>query len=208
PEIAIAKGVGKDIPVLIGTNKDEYRLFTFFDPTWEQIDEAGMVHRLNKMLGPLWQGIEAHVMNQRLDRNLFEKVMSFQIFTFPAVRLAEQQVRYGSLVWMYRFDWESPVFEGGLKATHAMEIPFVWNNINKPGMENLIGDSPDQNIANQMNQSWIAFARNGSPNTPILPDWEPYSKGTRPTMLFNVESKVANDPDKEERLIWKNASDV
>src|SRR5699024_7985403 len=62
PEIAIAKGAGKDIPVLVGTNKDEYRLFTFFDPTWKQIDESAMVHRLNKMLGSLWKGIESHVM--------------------------------------------------------------------------------------------------------------------------------------------------
>src|SRR5690625_417493 len=206
PEIAIAKGVGKDIPVLVGTNKDEYRLFTFFDPTWKQIDESAMVHRLNKMLGSLWKGIESHVMNQRLDRNLFEKVMSFHIFTFPAVQLAEQQVRYGSPVWMYRFDWESPVFDGGLKATHAMEIPFVWNNINKPGMERLIGDFPDQNIAKQMHQSWIAFAHNGSPNTQFSPDWEPYNVETRPTMLFNVESKVAYDQDKDERLIWEKAS--
>ena len=109
---------------------------------------------------------------------------------------------------MHRFDWESPVFDGGLKATHAMEIPFVWNNINKPGMERLIGNSPDQNIANQMHQSWIAFAHNGSPNTPFLPDWEPYNLEARPTMLFNVENKVANDPEKKERIIWENASDV
>jgi len=206
PEIAIAKGSAQDIPVLIGTNKDEYRLFTFFDPTWKQIDESGMVHRLKKMLGPLWHGVEPHVMIQRLDRNLFKKVMSFQIFTFPAVRLAEQQMRYGSPVWMYRFDWESPVFDGGLKATHAMEIPFVWNNINKPEMESLIGDYPDQNIAKQMHQAWIAFAHNGSPNTPLLPDWEQYNLDTRPMMLFNVESKVANDQNKDERLIWEKAS--
>src|SRR5699024_3269411 len=108
PEIGIAKGDAQDIPVLVGTNKDEYRLFTFFDPTWNQVDEAGMVHRLKKMLGPLWQGIEPHVMNQRLDRNLFEKVMSFHIFTFPAVQLAEQQVRYRSPVWMYRLTGRVP----------------------------------------------------------------------------------------------------
>src|SRR5699024_11284645 len=96
PEIEISKDADQQIPVVDGTKKDEYTLFTFFDPTWNQVDEAGMVHRLKKMLGPLWQGIEPHVMNQRLDRNLFEKVMSFHIFTFPAVQLAEQQVRYRS----------------------------------------------------------------------------------------------------------------
>src|SRR5699024_530234 len=132
PEIAIAKGAGKDIPVLVGTNKDEYRLFTFFAPTWKQIDESPMVHRLNKMLGARWTGIESHVMTQRLDRNLFDNVMCFRIFACAAVQWPEQQVRCGCPVWMYRFDWESPLFDAGLKATHAMEISFVWNNINKP----------------------------------------------------------------------------
>ncbi|HLS09967.1 carboxylesterase/lipase family protein, partial [Lentibacillus sp.] len=207
PERAIAKGAAKDIPILIGTNKDEYRLFTFFDPTWKQLDQAGVVRRFNKALGSRWQDIKPHLMNEELDQNLFEKVMSFDMFTLPAIRLAEQQIDQGASVWMYRFDWESPVFDGGLKAAHAMEIPFVWNNINKPGMEYLIGDSPDQNIAKQMHQAWTFFAHNGNPNTPHLPDWELYNVENRPTMLFNVKSKVANDREKEKQLNWEKALD-
>lgn len=205
PEKALAaKGAAKDIPILIGTTKDEHRFFTFFDPTWKQLDEAGIARRVKEEFQPLPEKIKTHFMNQPLNQALFEKNMAFDKFTFPAIKLAEQQIEYGALVWMYRFDWRSPAFDGSLLSCHTMEIPFVFNNTDKPRMVKLVGDSPDENVAEQMHQAWIAFAHHGNPNTHVLPNWESYNIENRPTMIFNVESGVAHDPDKEDRLIWEN----
>ncbi|MEN1970425.1 carboxylesterase/lipase family protein [Lentibacillus sp. N15] len=203
PETLLAKGASKDVPILIGTNKDEYRLFTFFDLTWQQIDEAEIKRRLHKMFGPLWQKIQAELAGQTLNQQLFERLMSTHVFTFPAIRLAELKLHENAQVWMYRFDWESPVFGGGLKSSHAMEIPFVWDNLDKQGMEALIGDAPDQHMAEQMHQAWIAFAHHGNPNHSDLPDWKPYDTENRTTMIFNTESKLVNDPNQAERHIFE-----
>jgi len=48
--------------------------------------------------------------------------------------------------------------------------------------------------------SWVAFARTGNPNVPGLPTWPAYGTATRDTMLFNNESRVAQDPDGAARV--------
>lgn len=207
PETAIAKGRGRDIPMLIGTNKDEHRFFTFFDPSWEQLSEAEIARHVYGALQSLPEKIACHFQQYSFNQELFENVMGFHTFTFPAIKLAEKQMGQGAPVWMYRFDWRSPAFDGGLLACHTMEIPFVFHNTDKARMENLVGDRPDKKLAEQMHQAWIAFAHQGNPNTPVLPNWEPYDTEKRTTMLFHTKSDVIQDPDQENRLIWEEAAD-
>jgi para-nitrobenzyl esterase len=204
PEEILAGGSAKDIPILIGTNKDEYRLFTFFDPLWKNPDAEKITSVFEKTFGPLWSSISHQLLDQdELDQELYDKLMTIHVFTFPALNLAEQQVEQGAPVWMYRFDWQSTVFNGGLKACHALEIPFVWNNLGKSRTNNFTGDSPDrQQVADQMHQSWIAFACNGNPNHEGIQNWPEYDLKNRATMLFNTDSRVEHDPNSEERVTW------
>lgn len=205
PQEAIAEGMSKEVTVLIGTNKDEFNIFTAFDPEWKDADEAKIKSLFEKNFGPLLPVVQQHfTQNGKLTQELFNKLVTITIFTHPAQILAELQNAQGAPVWMYRFDWETPVFNGALKATHALEIPFVWNTLDLPNTINFTGDSPDRQIvANQMHQAWINFARNGNPNTDDLPEWPQYDVKQRATMIFNIESKTVNDPNQEERVKWE-----
>jgi len=51
-----------------------------------------------------------------------------------------------------------------------------------------------------VSDAWIAFARKGDPNTPSLPSWPTFNPGDRPTMVFNNDSRVENDPIREQRI--------
>ena len=51
PEQALAKGAAKDISILIGTNKDEYRLFSYFDPRWKNEDEKEITSIFEQTFG-------------------------------------------------------------------------------------------------------------------------------------------------------------
>ena len=127
-----------------------------------------------------------------------------RVFRIPAIRLAERQSDRETNVWMYRFDWPTPVFDGRLKACHALEIPFVWNNLDKSRVNMFTGDSPArQKVADAMHAAWIAFACNGNPNTSAVPLWPSYDTAQRATMLFNEECMVVNDPYAAERRLWE-----
>lgn len=207
PEAAMAKGSAKDVRILIGTNKDEYNLFTAFDPIWKNADQQTMAVIFDKTFGPLWPELSKQFgEGLELSQDLYNQLMTMQVFTYPALKLAEQQINQGAPLWMYRFDWESPVFGGALKAAHAIEIPFVWNTLNKPGTENLTGASPGRQIvSNQMHEAWFAFAKYGDPSTKGTPNWPQYDLEKRSTLIFNEESSVVEQPNEEERIKWEKA---
>ena len=51
-----------------------------------------------------------------------------------------------------------------------------------------------------MSAAWSAFARTGNPNVKGLPHWPAFTADQRATMVFDNETKLVNDPYKEERL--------
>lgn len=205
PEQVLAEGGANDISILIGTNKDEYRLFSYFDPRWEKGDEKEITSIFEQTFGSNWEGISRKFpKDEKLTQTMYDELLTMKVFTLPAIRLAEHQVKQKAPVWMYRFDWESTVFEGKLKSCHALEIPFVWNTNGKPGMEKFTGEdtSEKRTLSYNMHQAWINFAHNGNPSTPDLPKWPAYDLENRSVLLFNSENSLEHDPNSEERRSW------
>jgi len=60
------------------------------------------------------------------------------------------------------------------------------------------GDPARLALGETMARAWIAFARTGNPG------WKPYDTTTRPTMVFDLESRVENDPFGAERRAWED----
>jgi len=56
-----------------------------------------------------------------------------------------------------------------------------------------------------MSQALLAFARHGDPNHPGLPRWKPYGLEARETMVFDVPSRMENDPRGGERELYRRA---
>lgn len=118
-----------------------------------------------------------------------------------AERKAAQSAQPGGApVYMYRFEYYSPVREGRLKAMHCMEIPFVFDNLEAGRIYTGAGPAA-QRIADQMSAAWVAFARSGKPDHKGIPAWTPFTAATRPTMVFGsgAEARLVNDPGGEER---------
>jgi para-nitrobenzyl esterase len=113
---------------------------------------------------------------------------------------AERKAALGKApVYMYRFQWYSPVSGGRLRAMHCMDIPFVFANVDLS--KSVVGDGPERYaLADKMSTAWVSFARTGNPNNKLLPKWEPFSAEKRATMIFNNECRAANDPYRDERF--------
>jgi len=118
--------------------------------------------------------------------------------------LAQRKFEQGRApVYVYRFDWRSPAWDGRMMAAHAFEIPFVFDNTQMNS--DITGGTPEAKaLGARMSDAWIAFARSGNPNHAELPEWPAYDTKSRPTMLFNDTCEVADDPGSAERKLWLN----
>ena len=54
-------------------------------------------------------------------------------------------------------------------------------------------------VADTMSETLIAFAKTGDPNNARIPNWKKYELSDRATMIFDVKSRMENDPRKGER---------
>lgn len=203
PVAMIAQGSAAGVAILAGTNRDEWRLFALMSGG-PKVDEE----QLKRIFGDEAQQALAMYTQARADASqelAWVDIMSDLVFRMPTLHLAEAQIGRGEPVWMYRFDWASPVFGGALGAAHAMDIPFVWNSIDSELSRRFTGDSPDrQPLADLMHASWAAFIRSGNPAISGLPAWPSYDLEKRATMIFSDAPQVVDDPQGQVRGLWKH----
>ena len=105
--------------------------------------------------------------------------------------------------WVYQLNWKSPVDGGRFGAPHTLDIPLAFDNVAvSPGM---VGSSDaDKAQAQQMteivSETYIAFARTGNPNNSHAPQWPAFDLSKRATMIFDLPSRIEDDPRSRERL--------
>ncbi|MFI6599225.1 carboxylesterase/lipase family protein [Nonomuraea sp. NPDC050536] len=71
----------------------------------------------------------------------------------------------------YEFRWESPVESpvggGRVGAVHNLDLPFVFDVLDAPGVERTAGPGAPQAVADAMHAAWVRFARTGDPGWPL-----------------------------------------
>lgn len=118
-----------------------------------------------------------------------------------SVLLAERKAAKGKApVYMYSFNWQTPVLDGKLMAPHALDVPFVFDTLDAVG---ITGHSlAAQPIAAAKSATWAGFARTSIPDNKAIPHWPVYTAADRATMMIDTEWRVQNDPQREARLLW------
>ena len=101
--------------------------------------------------------------------------------------------------YLYFFDWQSPVHDDRMGSYHTLDIPFVLYNLDIGASMTGSAQSRYQ-LGHVMSAAWAAFARTGNPNHADMPHWPAFDPATHPTMMFGSSVRVANDPNREERL--------
>ena len=193
PLQAIKDGNAPTVRLLVGSNTDETTLWGYGD-----VDES----KLQRVAEDY--GVAQHLKAYRNNRptanaeQLLVALTSDHMFRIPCIRLAEAQLQHTPDVWMYLFNWKSRAFDGRLGATHALEIPFAFNNLDRAGVDVFLGPGPSpQALADTMHQAWSTFIKTGQPG------WSNYRLADRSTMVFDDQSAIKNDPMADERMIWE-----
>ena len=123
--------------------------------------------------------------------SFFTEVM----FRLPAVRQAEGHSRNGGKVFMYY--WEKRSHLPWLRACHAVELSYVFGNLNETIYT---GKPADPALARQVQDQWVRFAETGDPGGKELP-WPAYEPENRWTMLLSDQSRIIRDPLSEQRAL-------
>jgi para-nitrobenzyl esterase len=189
--------LSKEIPLLIGTVKNEFAPFAnmrFAEASEQEI----MTHIKEQYKERTEQYIAAVKKAYPTDTAPKDLLDVDTMFRPGAVAQAnaKSSINGGAPVYMYLFIWQSPVFDGKYKALHCMELPFVFDNIAR--CEQMTGGGEDAHIlADKMSRAWINFARNGNPNHEGLPEWPAYTAKNTATMHLNTVCEVKPQLDKE-----------
>lgn len=187
PHRIYEEGEQHDIPVIVGTNRDEGTMFTPREPFGgtlanyritmdERFGEHGS--KLSELYAPeskeqLWKvGVQ---------------VITDTWFVQPSRAFARAMSQQGSPVWMYHFT--KPVW-GWMGAAHAAEIRYVFGNLEEPNPN-------DKVLSEAFMDYWVQFAKTGNPNIKRQPDWPPYSGSTDLHLNMDKTITVGNALRKE-----------
>jgi para-nitrobenzyl esterase len=218
PFEAIRAGLVKDVPVLVGSNLDELKLFVVMDPEARWLDEAALLKRCeHNSSGADASGVshgQRAIDTYRSARatrgaattppELWFAIESDRVFRYPAMRLAAAQRAHQPHTYAYLFSWPSPFMEGMLGACHALELPFVFGTFNDPMIGQFAGGGPAANgLAERIQDAWLAFARTGNPACPRVGEWPAYDATRRATMILDADSRVEHAPLEDERRSWE-----
>ena len=207
PFAPAAPAISAAVPLMIGSNKDEMTLFLGHLPWVKEASFDNLVEAMTPYLGARASEVVAIYRKARPEKKADE--IGLSIVGDLGVRslsltIADRKLAQGAAdVFVYLFAWETPVLNGRLRSCHTLEIPFVFNNLADAP---LTGADPGRlALGERMARAWIAFAKTGRPGHAGLPDWPAYSRVERPTMIFDNDCRVENDPYGVERRVWEGA---
>jgi para-nitrobenzyl esterase len=213
PISAMREGVARSIPLMVGTNRDEHKLYVQAERP--EIDEAELAHQvaayLPRAAATRAREVIAVYRESRKARGLpagnhdiADAVNTASRFRIPATRLCEAQAVHQPRTFLYQFDWESPARGGALGACHGLEVPFVFGTVGTTGNDRFTGAGPEADqLAQHMMDAWLAFAKRGEPSHPGIGSWPAYSVAERQTMIFGRRCGAARAPFEEERAVWE-----
>lgn len=192
------------VPLLIGSTRNEYSLFLRFvvmGMGGEPLDAA--LAFLRSTFGAEVDGVIEAYGRTRPGADqyaVYEAVATDGYVRIPAIRMAEAMQGHDAPVFMYRFDWPSPI-DPTLEAAHGLDLPFLFDTVDTAS---ITGQGPQRAaLTADVCGAFTAYARDGRPLVPSGQTWAPYDARERATLLFDVPSRIELDPGAVERMAWE-----
>ncbi len=196
PWRAIAAGAARDVDLITGHNRDEYRLFTTLSDVRGKVTDEMAAGALRELAGPDGEAAYREAYPDADAEALFELVHSDWLFRMPTLHLAQGHAAAGGRTFLYQVSY--PATEADLGACHALEVPLVfgvWRGLGQL----LFGAEPPASavaLSELMQSQWATFAADGDPG------WPAYSVGRRLTRVFDDPADVVPYPEQASMHIW------
>jgi para-nitrobenzyl esterase len=213
PEDPLRSPRSQGIDVMIGYTAYEMGLWLTWDEELDRHPFSYAADRVLDLTAPLRTdaaALYARCFPQETEGVRGMHLLGDSIFAMPSLWFADALAAQGEKVWMYRFDRPSDPRRGAL---HAADQTYLFGKSGTRAGQHLLGHAADarerearEKLTAAMQDAVLAFARAGDPNAhgnAGLPRWPRYDTQTRAAMLFDTECRIAQDPEKERRLWWR-----
>ena len=187
----IASECSRDVPMLIGSNLNEFCYTNDVPVTMDEV-KARLLPRLGEERFNQFVRDFESVYPGQAPKELVNT--DFRTRGNVIRQATAKQALGGADAYVYLFAWKSEVNGGALAACHGMELPFMFNNVaNQREMTG--GTSEAYKMADVVSNAWLAFIRTGDPNCKGLPRWEPFNPQDNPTMVFDNVTELRKNHD-------------
>ena len=200
PLQAMREGTAHRVPLIVGTNADEGRLFTRFlqllpmtEPAIELLLADSDVE-LRDRITNAYPGYPSPSACIRLGGDF--------AFGTAAWQIAEAHGLHAP-TFVYRYDYAPRTFHwSGLGATHGTEL-FAVFDVYRTRFGSLMTAAADRRsarrVSNDVQGRWRAFSRTGVPGE----GWPQYTADDRAVMVFDRRSRLEHDPNADRRQAWE-----
>jgi para-nitrobenzyl esterase len=203
PVDAMQQGKAHRVPLIVGSNADEGRLFTRFLqllPTNEPMIEALLAE-----VDPAARTRITDAYPDYPERSACIRLGGDFAFGSAAWAMAEAHGRHAP-TYLYRYDYAPRVLRwSGLGATHATELLAVFGTYRTKFGALLTAPADRRSamrVTREVQRRWRSFSRTGSPGD----DWPAYTDTDRAVMVFDRKSHLEFDPHPERRRAWEGFS--
>ncbi|MEV0353298.1 carboxylesterase family protein [Nonomuraea sp. NPDC050680] len=202
PWEGLARGAGRDVELIIGHNRDEWRTFLLLGNLFGKVTDGRAAQTLRRY-GPGEDGERAYraAFPDASAEDLFELVQTDWLFRMPTLHLAEAQAAGGGRAYLYDLTWQSPGTGGLLRACHGLDGPLLFGTYDAHLGPVAIGPehtAEARALTTQMRPAWTAFAATGDPG------WPAYDPRQRLTQVFDTTPSVTAYPEETSRRLWQN----
>lgn len=198
-----ATELSADIPVIVGDMDTEMTLFVFgHKPHLYAITQQEVEEKIGAFVGEdRARELIDVVKAAHPDAGPYElicRLLSHGAFGLKTAQLAESKARQGGApTYRYRVAWRTPVDDGAFMSPHELDVALVFGNVDAAiGLNG--GGEEAHRLSEILQNTWLTFARTGSPINPLVPEWPVYDAETRPVLTFAPEPVIAHDVDGEE----------
>ncbi len=160
PIPAAAQGAARDIPILIGTTKEEMS-FLCIKVLSKVLDISKILRRnIDQEKEEVKARLKAAY--RRYGKRAESMMLTDRVFRMASVWYAEVYNQYAN-TWMYRFDYETPAMKAvALRACHSCDIPFVFGNYHAghyKWMFLLPSIKTTRRVSREIQQDFVSFAK-------------------------------------------------
>jgi len=213
---ALASGKFVHVPILMGGNRDELRLYVAYAmQAGDTVTQANYSDHIKAVYGD-----KANRVVEKYPASAYsspaaalgtaqsdfrEDVGLNNCIYLQTAKLAREHVKVYEYVFADRDAppvTKNPGFEMG--AVHAAELPYFfpyYSDNSKVDAAALA--APEQELANQMMAYWTSFVRNGAPAVPGAPDWQSFRSDDKVMLFEPGRSGYFNATEKHQCGFWK-----